>query len=44
MKMIGKHSSFDYKRLITLAVITNNIIAYPKDCYFDIWQLVDLQS
>lgn len=43
MKMIGKHSSFDYKRLISQAVITNNMIAYPKDCQFDIWQLFNMR-
>jgi HD superfamily phosphohydrolase len=43
MKMIGKFSSFDYKRLITQAVITNNMIAYPKECAFDIWQLFNMR-
>jgi deoxynucleoside triphosphate triphosphohydrolase SAMHD1 len=43
MEMIGKHSSFDYKRLITQVVITNNILAYPKDCQFDIWQLFNMR-
>ena len=43
MQMIGKFSSFDYKRLITQAVITNNKIAYPNECQFDIWQLFNMR-
>jgi HD superfamily phosphohydrolase len=43
MKMIGKNSSFDYKRLLTQAVITNNMIAYPKECAFDIYQLFNMR-
>lgn len=39
LSMLGKKSSFDYKRLITQAVIMNNMIAYPKECFFDILQL-----
>jgi HD superfamily phosphohydrolase len=43
MKMIGKNSSFDYERLITQAVITNNMIAYPKECLFNILQLFNMR-
>lgn len=43
MKMIGKHSSFDYKKLLTQAVITNNTIAFPNDCAFDILQLFNMR-
>lgn len=43
MSMIGKKSSFDYKSLITQAVITNNMIAYPKECQFNIYQLFNMR-
>jgi deoxynucleoside triphosphate triphosphohydrolase SAMHD1 len=43
MIVIGKKTSFDYKRLITQAVISNNMIAYPKDCAFDIYQLFNMR-
>jgi len=43
MKMIGKNSSFDYKSLIAQAIITNNTIAYPKECQFNIYQLFNMR-
>ncbi|ATZ80237.1 HD domain-containing protein [Bodo saltans virus] len=43
MFTIGKHASFDYRRLITQAVIINNNIAYPKDCALDIQQLFQMR-
>jgi HD superfamily phosphohydrolase len=43
MTMIGKKCSFDYKRLITQAIITNNMIAYPKECANDIYQLFNMR-
>jgi HD superfamily phosphohydrolase len=43
MSMIGKKFSFDYKCLITQAVITNNMIAYPKECQFNIYQLFNMR-
>lgn len=43
MCVIGKKTSFDYRKLITQAVITNNMIAYPKECAFDIYQLFNMR-
>lgn len=43
MTVIGQKSSFDYKQLITQAVISNNMIAYPKDCALNIYQLFNMR-
>jgi HD superfamily phosphohydrolase len=41
--MLGRPSSFDYKRLISQAIIMNNIIAYPKEIAMDIHQLFHMR-
>ena len=37
--VLGIKSSFDYKRLISHALVINNNIAYPEQCVFDIYDL-----
>lgn len=43
MTVIGKKSSFDYKPLITQAIVLNNRIAYPRDSAFVIYQLFNMR-
>ncbi len=40
---LGRLTSFDYRRLITQAVIIKNNIAYPQDCALDIQQLFQMR-